>query len=104
MVSTFLSSCGSMEKFSVVPLSPLSVSTWVGRGVYKHNRIIISAQCHHSEVVYGLYTVRQADAHSGFVWVHPCTQERRLPAVHLLLGVASQLQRAVVFVHVPKEA
>lgn len=39
--------------------------------------------------------------HSSLFWVDSSTQQRGLPAVHLLLRVTGQLQMPVVLIHVP---
>lgn len=41
-------------------------------------------------------------AYCGSLWVNPSSQQRGLPAVHLILSVAGQLQMPVVLIHVPK--
>lgn len=37
----------------------------------------------------------------GLLRIDPRTQERRLPAVHVVLRVAGQLQGAIILVHIP---
>lgn len=40
----------------------------------------------------------------GLLRIDPRTQERRLPAVHVVLRVAGQLQGAIILVHIPAGA
>ena len=39
---------------------------------------------------------------SGLLRIDPSTQERRFPAVHIILRVTGQLQGAIILVHVPE--